>query len=445
MNKQERLKAQARLIEARDGCNWVIKNQSYGGLTSDLPYSKDDITQLKEAKGHIGYIHDKLQDPYPPPEPPPPSIIKTKYPLFEHNYLLGYVPWDFHALNLPFHANFGAQDWEEGAALMAKNRVNGTRFFLATGEKAGDLRNYHIPFLRTDGKFDLTEFGENDMKEIEWRLEKFWERGITTMICLATGIKGQRFKHTVWHKSNNINGTTDNHRNFMDHLGTTRTYMKVIRNLWARWKHKPVIFEFINEPKAFGYKKQYSWYRKMMTYCLTLGIPRRQFAFEKFNSGLIEDLLKKYNCWMFCHAMNSLEHMKRIHRGEMQGYYFNPYEYVASNSDGAGEFPGTGLVGKGWGKSLRKPAPKDMQNGLKLDYRKNGAGWFIGSAGAYFANVEGDKPNFEHWRHAAVDGLNKRECKFQGVDWKLFSYRKCLKRKPLGELKAIRKASKILG
>ena len=330
-------------------------------------------------------------------------MIKTKYRLFEHNYLLGYVPWDFHALNLPFHASFDALDWEHGAELMAKNRVNGTRFFLATGEKVGDLRNYHIPFLRTDDKFDLTKFGEDDMNQIEWRLEKFWERGIATMICLATGIKGQRFKHTVWHKDNNINGTTDNHRDFMAHLGTKMTYMKVIRNLWKRWKHKPVIFEFINEPHAFSNKAQLTWYKRMMTYCLTLGIPRRQYAFK-------------------------------------------PYDYVACNSDGAcEEFPGTGLVGRSWGDELRKPAPQHMKEGLKHDYKKDGAGWFIGSAGAYFANAEGDKPNFEHWRLAAVDGLNKLECKFQGVDWNLFSYRKGLKRVPLGELKAIRKASKILG
>ena len=373
-------------------------------------------------------------------------MIKCKYPLFQHNYLLGYVPWDFHALNLPFHANFDALDWEEGAALMAKNRVNGTRFFLATGEKAGDLKNYHIPFLRTDGKFDLTKFGEDDMNQIEWRLEKFWERGIATMICLATGIKGQRFEHTVWHKDNNINGTTDNHKDFMDHPETVRAYMKVIKNLWARWKHKPVIFEFINEPHAFTQLRKYQWYKKMMTYCLTLGIPRRQFAFEKFNSGWVENLLKQYNCWMFCHTMNSLEHMKRIHKGEMQEYYFKPYEYVACNSDGAcEEFPGTGLVGRSWGDELRKPAPQDMKEGLKHDYKKDGAGWFIGSAGAYFANAEGDKPNFEHWRLAAVDGLNKMICQSLGVDWKLFSYRKWLRRKPLGELKAIRKASRILG
>jgi len=40
-----------------------------------------------------------------------------------------------------------------------------------------------------------------------------------------------------------------------------------------------------------------------------------------------------------------------------------------------------------------------------------------------------------------MDGLTKEECKQQNVDWNLFSYRKGLKRVPLGELKAIRKAS----
>ena len=171
--------------------------------------------------------------------------------------------------------------------------------FLATGEKEGDLENYFIPFLRkANGKFDLTKFGD-DMEEIEWRLERFWERDITTMICIATGIKGPRFAHTVWHKGNNINNTTDNHKRFMGHEETRRVYKRVIKNLWLRWKDKPVIFEFINEPHAFNTLTQYAWYQEIIDYCLEIGIPKHQLAFEFWDSGRVEDLLKKYDCWCF--------------------------------------------------------------------------------------------------------------------------------------------------
>jgi len=370
-------------------------------------------------------------------------MIKTKYPLFEYWYLLGIVPWDFHALNLPYHLHFDSLDWEEGAGYIAKNRGNGTRFFLATGEKEGDLENYHLPFLKkNNGKFDLTKFG-NGMTEIEWRLEKFWERVIATMICIATSIKGPRFKHSVWHKRNNVNGTTDDHKRFMGHEKTKEIYKKVLKNLWLRWKDKPVIFELINEPHAFTDHQKYEWYQEMMDYCKSLGIPPHQFAFEKWDSGKCWLLLKKYDCWMFVHAMNSLKHMKRVHKASMQREYFESFRFVASNSDGADpEFPGTGLVGKTWGEVLKKPAPQDMKEGLKKDYKKQGAGWFIGSAAAYYKNPEGDRPNYVHWKNVALNGLTKDECRQQNVDWRLFSYRKLFKRKPLGELKAIRKAAK---
>lgn len=66
MNKKSREISRSKLIEARDQCNWVIKNRTYGGLTADLPYSKADIADLKEAKSHIMFIHKKLAKPYPP-------------------------------------------------------------------------------------------------------------------------------------------------------------------------------------------------------------------------------------------------------------------------------------------------------------------------------------------------------------------------------------------
>ena len=369
-------------------------------------------------------------------------MIKTKYPLFKHGFLLGYDPCDYWVLNLPYHEGFTRENWPEVPELLAKNRVNGSRFFLLGTESKKHLHDFYIPYQREPGgRFDLTKFGVG-MEEIEWKLEKFWERDIATMICIATGINGRGFKHTVWHGQNNINDTTDDHRRFMGHAETERVYRKVIKNLWLRWKDKPIIFEFINEPLAFRTEQLYQWYRRMMDYCISLGIPTNQFAFEKWDSGRCEDLLKEYNCWMFCHTMNSLDHMKRIHKHSMQREYFKPFDYVASNSDGVCEsFPGSGLVGLPWNPTLKKPAPQHMRKMFIHDKRKSGAGGFWGSASAYVKSLTNDKPIFVDWKHGAIDGYTKAECKYYGVDWRLFSYWKWFKRHPLGELKAIRKAS----
>lgn len=372
-------------------------------------------------------------------------MIKTKYPLFETGFILGHAPWDLHALNLPYHSHFSREDWEEGAKLCAQNRVNTVRFFLSTGGAGPDADNRFIPFLRKQsGKYDLLKFGP-EMEEIKWRLEKFWERDITTLIVIASGIKGvaDRFEQSVWCRKNNINETTHDHKRFMDHEKTIRAYKRVLKNLWERWRDKPVIFEFINEP-GFANRTMFNWYDTMMSYCEHLGIPNNQFAFEKWDSGYCHELLEMYRCWMFIHGVNHIGWFNKWHRRgrSLQKDYFVPHDYVASDSDGAdGEFPGKGLVGKLWNQNFKRPAPQHMRQGLIHDHKKSGAGWMIMSAAAYYKNPIPDRPHYDDWRHAAMDGLTKEECKQQNVDWNLFSYRKGLKRVPLGELKAIRKAS----
>lgn len=370
-------------------------------------------------------------------------MIKTKYPLFDVNFMAGYVPWDLHALNLPYHAHFDANDWGMGARLMAQNHVNATRFFLATGEKEGDLDNFLLPFYRTSsGKHNLRKWGTG-MNVIEGRLENFWERDITTVICLASGIKGARFKHTVWHGDNNINNTCTDHRDFTRDRKTKNVYKDVLEMLWERWKTKPVIFNLLNEVY------NYEWHDEMMTYARSIGIPGKRLAFEKWDSGHCEDLLKEFDCWMLIHGVNHIGWFNKWHRRgrALQYEYFVPFDWVGSDSDGHDpEFPGQGLKGVNWNPLFRRPAPQHMRQGLIHDKRKQGAGWIIMSAGAYYTHPHGDRPHFDEWKRVALDGLTKDECRQWDVDWKLFSYRKWLKRKPLGELKAIRKAmNKLFG
>ena len=172
-------------------------------------------------------------------------------------------------------------------------------------------------------------------------------------------------------------------------------------------------------------------------------------AFEKWDSGHCEDLLNEFGCWMMIHAVNHVGWFRKWHRRgrALQREYFVPFKYVASNSDGSdAEFPGQGLKGLNWGNTLRKPAPQHMRQGLIHDKRKHGAGWMIMSAAAYYSHPDGDKPHYERWKHVAINGLSKDDCSALEVSWWLFSYWKWLKRKPLGELKAIRKAmNKLFG
>ncbi len=377
---------------------------------------------------------------------------KTKYRLFDVNYMLGYVPRDLHSLNLPYHSEFTRENWSESANLMRKNHVNTTRFFLCTGEKKGDLDNFILPFKREpDGRFDLLQFGEG-IEEIEWRLNEFWKRGIFTVLCIASGIKENRFAYTVWNGKNNINNTTSDFRYFMTHSHTISVYKKVIKMLRERWKGKPVIFELVNEPEAFNSIQLFNWHMKILDYCRRIGIPSRKLAFEKWDSSKVLEILKKYNCWMFVHAVNHINWFERFHLPgcEMQRYFFNVYKWVAADSDGAkkreGDLPllGEGLVGKTWNSEFKRPAPKHMKDGLIFDYKHKGAGWIIMSAGAYYKSADGDKPIHKDWKHVAIDGLTEEECKNQNVKWELFSYRKLFKQRSLGELRAIRKAANRL-
>ena len=364
--------------------------------------------------------------------------------------MIGYVDKDLHGLNLPYHEGYTKENWKATAKYETTHNINTKRFFLATGEKEGDLDSFLFPFHRKKtGRFDLFKLG-GDIDEIEWRLEKYWERGITTVICIASGIKENRFRHTIWHRRNNVNETTTDCKRFMDHEGTIQAYRKVLRLLWKRWKAKPIIFEFINEPEAFSTSTKRSWYFRMLHFCRDiLGIPMNRIAFEKWDSSKILDVLDTFNCWMFEHGVNHINWFKRFHRGEMQKIY-ETYDWIAADSDGAKKAEGNisllgeGLKGLTWNDDFTRPAPKHMKDGLIYDYKHGGKGWIIMSAGAYYKHPNGDKPCFSDWKHVALEGLTKAECREQNVNWNLFSYWKLFKRKPLGELKAIRKATNKL-
>lgn len=454
MIKEEREKARRKLDQARDNCNWVIKN-GYGGLKADLPYSEDDINMLREAKKNIMSIHKKLLAPYPPPVP---EHSYTKYPLFGEgaiDFMSGYVPWDVHALNIPFHENFTREDWSAGAELLCKYGVNAVRFFVACGEQSGDINKYVLPFKKIgNNKVNLFDYNHPDMEEYEWRLNEFWKRGIATVLCLCTGIKGSRFEHTVWHGKNNNgyngNALTTNVDAFMTDKWSKLAVRKVAINLYKRWKQHPVIFETINEPQRFGNIENYNWQRYIIKGLKSNGCPMKKVGFEFWDSGKVEDLLKEFGCWAWQHGVNNIDWFRRFHKPgvEMQKFYFIPFEYVASDADGwlndswcpNYDFDGLGLVGWKWNHKFKKPCPTHMRDGLIYDYNHFGGGWIIWSAGAWYNKNDTGKPNYKDWYHVAIDGLTKEECKKWDVDWNHFSHipKGTSKRVPLGELVAVK-------
>lgn len=397
------------------------------------------------------------------------NLCKEKYTVVEHplfgvsgiDYMIGYVPWDAHALNIPFTENFTREDWVEGCELMAKNGVNAVRFFLACGEKKDDINNYILPFKKIGNNYvNLFNYDHDDMVEYEWRLNEFWKRGIATVLCVCTGIKENRFSNTVWHGDRNngypedVDGKivrrklTTNCREFLIDGYTKLAVRKVTINLYKRWKNKPVIFEDINEPEGFGNTEKVNWHRYMLRGLKSNGCPKKKMGFEKWDSGLVLDLLSEFDCWCWNHGVNNLDWFVRFHQSgcELQKYFFDKFVYFAQDADGhIKDYPGRGLVGYKWDEDFKRACPVDMRNGLIYDANHNGGGWIIWSAGAWYNKNVSGKPNYKDWKYVAIDGLTREECEHWNVKWEDFSSIGLNAiRKPLGELKAIKDAVNVM-
>jgi len=351
--------------------------------------------------------------PPEPPKPPEPKINICQYPDPEVHKIIGYVPADLHSAVLPFDDDrFNKERWIEMCDLMAKY-CNATRVFLTCLENQWMVKNTLIPFKKENGKWNLLAFGE-DMEKLEWRLNEFWKRKITTVICVATGIKGGRFEYSIWNGKNNIHETTTDYNRFFDDPQTIAIFDIVWRNLINRWKDNPyVILEPINEPSATG-ERLYKWYRAR----LKTPLPSERFGFEFWDSSCTLRLLEEFNCWMFIHAVNSLDWFKRFHmKGcELQEYFYDIYPRICADSDGGNaDYPGSGLKGKDWSDAFRRPSSWDMREGLKYDLSHKGAGWIVMSAAAWLKG--GELPDLVEWKEIATNGLSEDRCKELGVTY----------------------------
>lgn len=429
----------------------------------------DTTGEYKDLRLHCNYAFrglNKAINYLKSLEPEESEFTYTKYPLFGDgavNFVSGMNPWDSHAINLPFHSEFTREQWSEGCELLSQYGVNFVRFFLATGEGPEDIGRMIYPFKKLGAhKVDLFDYDHDDMVEFEWRLNELWKRGIATMLCLCTGIKGFRFANSVWHGDRNKgyperqnDGSivwkklTTDCDDFMRHKYSRLAVRKVAVNLYKRWSNKPVVIETINEPNAFGPGQNYDWNTYILRGLKSNGCPRNKMAFGWFDSGKVEDLLSTFNCRVFPHGVNTIGWFNRFHlKGcEMQKYYFTQFDGVGVDADGYTPeiYPnhimtGQGLIGWGWNKKFKRACPAHMGDGLVYTHDHNGGGWIIWSAGAWYNKNISGVPNYNDWYHVAVEGLTKEECNEWNVKWEDFSYIINDIRVPLGELMAVKLA-----
>jgi len=348
---------------------------------------------------------------------PEPVYKQTKYPFFEYMYSIGYTPWDAHANSLPFTDNFTWENWCEGVELCRAHNVNLTRFFLVTRDGTG--LDYVVPFKKIHKKYDLFDTDCEGYDELYKRLNEFWERGITTMLCMASGIKdvANRFKYSVWNGKNNVNGTVTESKNFMSHDPTEDVMVNMILHFHfdRGWKDKPVIYEIINEYNANDVRMK-NFYTKVVVRLVNAGVPIERIAVEYWNSSKCWELSKeRKGIIMPHHGCNHAETCGRLHRGELQKYFHEAQIVFMLDSDGQcnnpeeGFYPGVGLVGLLWNANFRRYAPTHIKPSFIMDEALAGNGLIVWSAGAYYKNADGNAPNYKDWKKVAMTGLTEAE------------------------------------
>ena len=228
----------------------------------------------------------------------------------------------------------------------------------------------------------------------------------------------------------------DNYKRWMTDRDSIIIYDGVCDMLYDAMEGKPFIMEWVNEPQAFQTNVLYPWYNGRFGRWADR-VPCDRLAFEKWDSGKIEDLLTDYpGCLCLVHGINTLKEIERWHRGEMQ-YYHTTFQNVCYDSDGAGFWPGEGLVGKNWNPEFKRITSMQLRTGMIYDYDKEGAGYVHLSAISFY---QSKLPDFASFMEAGVKGLSKARCQELGVDWDEFS----LGGKPLPELLAFKDAMEII-
>ena len=335
---------------------------------------------------------------------------------------------------------------------MSKNYINGSRHMFSCAEGKGDLSRYLVPFkrLRTE-RFDLWNLDPNEWPQIVWRLLCETKRLMIPIITVATGWKGRRAEHTAWHPQHNkgVAITTkdgvrktihmhDDFKRWMTDKDSITIYDGVCDMLYEAMQDVgEFIMYWVNEPMAYDIRHLYPWYDGRFRQWEGR-VPCDHLAFEKMDSGKMEDLLTDYEgVWCFAHGYTTFWEVQRYHKGEM-GWYHDEFKNVCIESDGSGEKIGEGLIGTTWNDSFRRMTPVEIAESMVHDYKQNGAGFVNLSAVTHFEHALGA---YSSLLKGGVHGLSKVECQKHGVDWMKFSYvNKDGVRVPLPEFLAFKRA-----
>jgi len=264
-----------------------------------------------------------------------------------------------------------------------------------------------------------------------------------TVICLASGIKGFRYKWTMWSGSRSNLETDDDVKSFLFNPEVQMAFKSYVKAMVREFNSPCVVWELINEPHALTkYEKRYKqWINEIVNFLVQLGVPKKRIMIEASGKSLDLDILERHNHFLYSyHGINTAWAFDRFHLSgcEMEEHFYKPYgRRIIADSDGAQTWAdrliGKGLRGYSWNKDFSRPSSKDMEEGLKKDFKKGGGGWIIMSAAAWVDKTT--VPKVSRWKKIALEGLTKAETKRYGVSWE---------DNKEGELAAIRQAAKFV-
>jgi len=360
----------------------------------------------------------------------------AKPPFLREVYLVGYVPCDLDFFVYPFKAGTSwlFKRFGQMVEILSKAGVNATRFFSYCQEDANSSSEYIQPLRQIGGRyvFDyedgkiVVNLTKRYKDEIHRRLECFHKRGITTIICLASGVKGFRYKWTMWSANkSNLKGASDSVEDFLLNAEVKRAFKAYAKALVKEFDSELVIWELINEPQGIvRHRDKYQvWVNDIVKFLLQLGVPLNRIMIESSGTSIDLKFLAGYRHFLYSyHGINTKWAFERFHRKgvEMQEYFYKPYgKRIIADSDGAQTWDkrlvGKGLKGYSWNKEFTRPATKDMMEGLIYDFRQGGGGWIIMSAAAWVE--ESTCPNLNLWERIVVQGLTEAQCAKYGVSY----------------------------
>jgi len=406
MENEARLKSLAKLAEANDRCNWVIQNDTYGGLKADLPYSKGDIEELKEAKERIKFVSAKLANPYPP-DTTPPAMHVCKHPLPEVGKAAGWSAFGYEGLT-----HYDVEDfltlalWDEASDLLAKNSINLHRFFaFCTGDDYIKTCAQVFP-LYADG-YDMTEIDDDYVSMVQPRLDCLTDRKISAMVCMGSGVKGVagRWDQNPMNGKNNSNGTTEDHARFYDDDQMRKMFKVYLRNYHSIFDNPYLIYEPMNEPNCpAGRLASWNWEMVAVLHD-ELKVPYNRIAINVFDSRKVYDFLKK-GINVSAHGVNSEKTVKRfLTSKERKPLIASPTFWLSG--DGGDEFDAaSGFVGLFHNKKYQHAAARQARNMLRMILKAGGAGIEFMPALAF---IDGVVPNLQRIIDHGEAGFIKAE------------------------------------